>query len=103
MVVSLNRPGGNLTGISGQAPDIVGKRLQILLELIPANRIVAVLLNPDTPASTLVLSETPQCRPAAESEARSLRGENEPSPRLGPALRPRSRKMQPDCLRSTIR
>jgi putative ABC transport system substrate-binding protein len=57
LVVSLNRPGGNLTGISGQAPHIVGKRLQILLELIPANRIVAVLLNPDTPASTLVLSE----------------------------------------------
>lgn len=63
LVQSLKRPGGNLTGITGKGPDIVGKRLQILRELIPANRIVAVLLNPDTPASRLVLAEL---RSAAE-------------------------------------
>jgi putative ABC transport system substrate-binding protein len=62
LVQSLNRPGTNLTGLTGQVPDIVGKRLQILNELTPGNGVVAVLMNPDTPASAAVLNEL---RPAA--------------------------------------
>ena len=57
LITSFNRPGGNVTGVTSQARDIVGRRLQILEELIPGNRIVAALMNPDTPFSMLALQE----------------------------------------------
>ena len=57
LITSFNRPGGNVTGVTSQARDIFGRRLQILEELIPGNRIVAVLMNPDTPFSMLALQE----------------------------------------------
>jgi ABC-type uncharacterized transport system substrate-binding protein len=49
------RPGANVTGMSAQASDIVGKRLQILQEFAPSNKPVAVLLNPETPFSASAL------------------------------------------------
>jgi ABC-type uncharacterized transport system substrate-binding protein len=57
IVASLNRPGGNVTGLTDQARDVQGKRLQLLLELIPGKREIAVLMNPDTPFSRLGLEE----------------------------------------------
>jgi putative tryptophan/tyrosine transport system substrate-binding protein len=57
LITSFSRPGGNVTGVTSQARDIVGRRLQMLEELIPANQIVAVLMNPDTPFSMLALQE----------------------------------------------
>jgi putative tryptophan/tyrosine transport system substrate-binding protein len=57
IVASLSRPGGNVTGLTDQAKDVQGKRLQLLLEVIPDRREVAVLLNPDTPYSRLALEE----------------------------------------------
>jgi putative ABC transport system substrate-binding protein len=57
IVASLNRPGGNVTGVTSQASDVVGKRLQVLDELTPGKRMIAVLMNPDTPFSELALQE----------------------------------------------
>jgi putative tryptophan/tyrosine transport system substrate-binding protein len=57
IVASLARPGGNVTGLTDQAKDVQGKRLQLLLELIPDKREIAALLNPDTPFSRLALDE----------------------------------------------
>jgi putative ABC transport system substrate-binding protein len=57
IVASLNRPGGNVTGLTDQARDVQGKRLQLLLELLPGKRDIAVLINPDTPFSRLGLEE----------------------------------------------
>jgi putative ABC transport system substrate-binding protein len=45
-VVSLNRPGGNLTGVNVLTIDLDGKRLELLSELVPASAPVAVLINP---------------------------------------------------------
>src|SRR5262249_36492877 len=45
LVDSLNRPGGNLTGISLLAAGTVGKRLELLLELVPAAKTIAYLRN----------------------------------------------------------
>ena len=42
VVESLNRPGGNVTGVSSEASDVVGKRLQILQECIPGKLTIAV-------------------------------------------------------------
>jgi putative tryptophan/tyrosine transport system substrate-binding protein len=57
IIASLGRPGGNVTGLTDQARDVQGKRLQLLLELIPGTNDIAVLLNPDTPFSRLALEE----------------------------------------------
>jgi putative tryptophan/tyrosine transport system substrate-binding protein len=57
IVHSLSRPGANITGLTDQATEIAGKRLQIMQQLLPGIRIVAVLVNPDTPFSALALQD----------------------------------------------
>jgi putative ABC transport system substrate-binding protein len=57
LVASLGQPEANVTGLSALARDIVGKRLQFLQEVVPSNKPVAVLLNPETPYSALALQE----------------------------------------------
>jgi putative tryptophan/tyrosine transport system substrate-binding protein len=49
LVSSLARPGGNMTGISYLALDLVGKRIELLKEVLPALKRVAVLANPQHP------------------------------------------------------
>jgi|SRR5437899_1712284 len=49
VVASLARPGGNVTGVTGQSADLAPKRLQLLRDLLPSSRIIAVLANPATP------------------------------------------------------
>jgi putative tryptophan/tyrosine transport system substrate-binding protein len=51
LVTNLARPGGNVTGLSIMAPDIVGKQLQLLREVMPSVSRVAVLWNPANPGS----------------------------------------------------
>jgi putative ABC transport system substrate-binding protein len=46
LVPSLARPGGNLTGISFMATELDGKRLEILMDLVPASRHMAALVDP---------------------------------------------------------
>jgi putative ABC transport system substrate-binding protein len=57
IVKSLNRPGGNVTGVTPQGTEMGGKRLQILEEIVPSVQILAVLTNPETPFSMLALRE----------------------------------------------
>jgi putative ABC transport system substrate-binding protein len=45
LVASLSRPGGNVTGLSNQSADLPGKRLELLLEVIPGIRRLAVMAN----------------------------------------------------------
>jgi len=51
LVESLAHPGGNLTGLSMMAPDLVGKQLQLLMEIVPKLSRVAILSNPASPGS----------------------------------------------------
>jgi ABC-type uncharacterized transport system substrate-binding protein len=57
LVESLARPGGNLTGLSNQSTDIAAKRLELLREVIPGLRRLAILANIDSPASLLEMRE----------------------------------------------
>ena len=57
MVASLARPGGNVTGLSLQAPDLVGKRLELLREVVPSLRRVAILANVGYRATVLEMDE----------------------------------------------
>ena len=64
-VASLARPGGNITGLSLMHPEVTGKRLQLLTEVVPRPSRVAVLWNPSNPNSSPLVRET-------EAAARSL-------------------------------
>jgi putative ABC transport system substrate-binding protein len=57
LVASLARPGGNVTGLSLQATDTVGKRLELLREVSPRLRRVAIMLKAGSPETVLELSE----------------------------------------------
>jgi putative ABC transport system substrate-binding protein len=47
LVASLNRPGGNITGVSFLTAALAGKRLDLLRELIPTASVIGYLVNPD--------------------------------------------------------
>ncbi len=57
LVASLARPGGNVTGLSLLAPDLAGKRLELLREVVPGLRRLAIMANVDAPASVLEIGE----------------------------------------------
>jgi len=65
LVASLARPGGNVTGSSNQAPDVAGKRLELLREFVPGLRHLAILANIGSPIGVLQTSE-------AQAAARAL-------------------------------
>jgi putative ABC transport system substrate-binding protein len=53
LVESLARPGGNITGLDQMSPELGGKRLELLKEIVPKLARAAVLWNPEHQASTL--------------------------------------------------
>jgi len=57
LVASLARPGGNVTGLSLQATDTVGKRLELLREVLPRLRRMAIMLKAGSPETVQELSE----------------------------------------------
>ncbi|HEV2548543.1 MAG TPA: ABC transporter substrate-binding protein [Stellaceae bacterium] len=65
LVASLARPGGNITGLSLQSTDLAGKRLELLREVLPNLRKLAILVNVSNPGGVLEMNE-------AEAAARAL-------------------------------
>jgi ABC-type uncharacterized transport system substrate-binding protein len=57
LVESLARPGGNITGSTFISSEITGKRLELLKEMVPHANSVAVVANPDNPATALQLAQ----------------------------------------------
>jgi putative ABC transport system substrate-binding protein len=51
LVASLARPGGNLTGVAVLAIELMPKRLELLLELVPQAGVIALLVNPNSPTA----------------------------------------------------
>ena len=72
LVTSLARPGGNVTGMSLMAPDLGGKRLELLKEVLPRLARVAVLWNAANPYSALVFKETQAAGRALGIDVQSL-------------------------------
>ena len=66
LVVSLNRPGGNVTGVTSLNMEVAPKRLELLHELLPTVTSVALLVNPAVPALAEPVSR------ASQAAARSL-------------------------------
>ncbi len=57
LVASLARPGGNVTGLSMQQTELAGKRLELLREVVPGLRRLAIMANAENPASMAELRE----------------------------------------------
>jgi putative ABC transport system substrate-binding protein len=57
-VASLARPGGNVTGLTLQSPELSGKRLELLMEVVPKLSLVAVLLKSGNPLHAFTWKET---------------------------------------------
>jgi putative ABC transport system substrate-binding protein len=65
LVSSLSRPGGNVTGVTLYSTEVQQKRFELLGSLVPAAKIIGVLLNPQEPSGEALRTE-------AENAARSL-------------------------------
>jgi putative tryptophan/tyrosine transport system substrate-binding protein len=57
LVASLARPGGNVTGLSMQQPDLASKRLQLLREVVPGLRRLTILANVGYPSAVVEMGE----------------------------------------------
>jgi len=69
LVASLNRPGGNVTGVSAMNVELTTKRFGLLHELLPGAARFAVLVNPDSPLTEPAITDL---RAAASSIGREL-------------------------------
>ena len=77
VVTSLNRPGGNITGYYILNTAVVGKRLELLHELVPAVRVVALLANLNSAFTKTETSELREASRALGVELRALNATNE--------------------------
>jgi putative tryptophan/tyrosine transport system substrate-binding protein len=69
LVASLNRPGGNVTGVSSMSGELGAKRLELLQELVPRAERFAVLVNPNNPLTTAFVTDV---RTAAAAIGRQI-------------------------------
>jgi putative ABC transport system substrate-binding protein len=76
-VVSLARPGGNITGVSLQSAELVGRRIQLLTELVPGLARVAILSNP---ANQSLAGLVKQSQAAAQSLGIEIEVADAPAP-----------------------
>ncbi len=60
IVASLARPGGNITGLSSEAPDAAGKKLELLREVVPRLHRLATLADVNNPYATIDVSKIEQ-------------------------------------------
>jgi putative ABC transport system substrate-binding protein len=70
LVASLNRPGGNATGVTLFVPDLVPKQMEIMRQIAPRATVIGVLANPNNPT---VLPDLPELEKAAAANGFELR------------------------------
>ena len=77
LVASLNRPGGNLTGVTNLSNQVVPKHLELLHELVPAAKDVALLINPTNPAGETISRDAQAAASKIGLQLRILRASND--------------------------
>ncbi len=77
LVASLARPGGNLTGVSMMSVELMPKLLELLLELVPQARVIALLANPDDPYTERIIGHTQEAARAKRVDLRILKARTE--------------------------
>src|SRR5262245_23869655 len=100
LVASLAQPGGNLTGLSTQAADLAGKRLEILREVMPAPGRLAIMGNVGNPSIVLEIGELKAAARALGLEIQLLKYKR---PRTSCPPSTQSRAVQVHCMWSATR
>jgi putative tryptophan/tyrosine transport system substrate-binding protein len=77
LVASLSRPGGNLTGISIMSPKLNPKRFDLLSQLVPQARVIALLVNPNRPDTENVIGGVQEAARAKGMELHILKAGTE--------------------------
>ena len=77
VVASLNRPGGNLTGVTTLASEVGPKRLELVRELLPTATIIAVLVNPTNPNAQAQSRDLQAAAPALGGQLQVLHASTE--------------------------
>ena len=75
LVPSLNRPGGNLTGVATLSSAVMAKRLELLHEFAPRAGVFAALINPKNPYAAISTKEAQDAARALDKDIRILKGE----------------------------
>jgi putative ABC transport system substrate-binding protein len=73
LVASLNRPGGNITGVTVLTTSLGSKRLEILREVVPKAELIAMLVNPGRPATDEQIRDTQEAARALGRQIHLLR------------------------------
>ena len=77
LVTSLNRPGGNITGVYVLNAAVMGKRLELLHESVPSARVIGYLANPKSEITAPEMKELHDAAPALAVELRVLNAANQ--------------------------
>jgi putative tryptophan/tyrosine transport system substrate-binding protein len=77
LVASLNRPGGNATGVYMLTSALEPKRLELLRELVPNAEVIGVLVDPNSPDTEIQLRDLPVAAQSLGQQIRFLRAGNE--------------------------
>jgi putative ABC transport system substrate-binding protein len=77
LVASLARPGGNLTGVSGLAGELWGKRVELISELVPETRVIAHLVDPNFPSAEGAIKSVQEAARAKMLQLRTLKAATE--------------------------
>jgi putative tryptophan/tyrosine transport system substrate-binding protein len=73
LVASLNRPGGNITGVNAQNSELVTKQFGLIRELVPAAAIMAILVNSNSPDSNAQIADVEAAARAVQQQLIVLR------------------------------
>jgi putative ABC transport system substrate-binding protein len=76
LVESLARPGANITGVTTIAQELSAKRLELLKEMVPGVKRVAVLTNPDSPYTALFLKDASLAAQSVGVQLQTLHARN---------------------------
>jgi putative ABC transport system substrate-binding protein len=77
LVASLARPGGNLTGVSLMFAELMPKLLELLLEMVPRARVIALLSHPDEPSTEPIIGHMQEAVRAKRVDLRVLKARSE--------------------------
>jgi ABC-type uncharacterized transport system substrate-binding protein len=77
LVASLDRPGGNVTGVAVPATELDGRRMRLLRELVPTSTVIGVLLNSSRPTFNAQSKDILETARAVRQEVRVLQASSE--------------------------